>query len=172
MLSHSMILTVLCHLCELNRASSREVAESFGFSSVKYLSLTLSRCKRRGFVDREPYQSGKEHGYVYWLTEKDAEWILRKVEVNEKDSGPRKPQVASKCGVDSRTEEDASLASPVLVRVYGRENRKGLNLAFWNLYLENTALKRENSELRASFEIAAMAIIAKSKRSLEKEFMS
>jgi len=38
----------------------------------------LTRCSRRGFVSRRPYKQGREHGYIYKLKNKGAEWVLYK----------------------------------------------------------------------------------------------
>lgn len=71
------MLIVLAHFAEVGSAESGEIADKLRFNR-KYVSLVLCRCFRRGFVSRTAYRRGRERGYVYKLTEKGAQWILRK----------------------------------------------------------------------------------------------
>ena len=73
---HASMLLVLSSLAE-GSAESGEVAVRLGFNR-KHVSVVLSRCFRRGLVEREPYRRGRERGFVYGLSEKGAEWIWRK----------------------------------------------------------------------------------------------
>ena len=83
------MVLVLTYLSECGSARSRDVAQKLPFISPKYASLVLTRCSRRGFVSRQPYKQGREHGYVYKLTNKGAEWILYKF--SQKRTHYRKP---------------------------------------------------------------------------------
>ena len=153
-----MMLLVLCRVCELKRATSREVADSVGLGGVKYVSLVLSRCKRRGYVDREPYGCGREHGYVYWLTDKGAEWLLKKADSKKETSGVNTPKVLSKDEVKSKSEDVAPVTSPVLMSSSDMETLTVSNSGFRSLQLENEVLNRENQELSLSVGLALKVI--------------
>jgi DNA-binding PadR family transcriptional regulator len=86
-----MMLLVLVHLAGVGSAESGEVAVRLRLNR-KYVSLVLCRCKRRGFVSRTAYRRGRERGYIYELTEKGAQWILRKSSSKETVPVPPKPE--------------------------------------------------------------------------------
>lgn len=46
---------------------------------LKYASVLLGRCKKRGWVDRSAKKMGKRGGYIYSLSEKGVGWITRKI---------------------------------------------------------------------------------------------
>ena len=84
---------ILAHLAECRLATSRDVTQQLSFISPKYASLALTRCYRRGFVSRQPYKRGREHGYIYKLTNKGAEWVLYKhSQMTKEDQRDKKPQ--------------------------------------------------------------------------------
>lgn len=76
-MDHCLIILVLMYLSESGPAPSGEVAESLKFSR-KHASALLSRCFRRGFVSRRPYNRGRVRGYIYELAEKGVRWVLYK----------------------------------------------------------------------------------------------
>ncbi len=81
MKDHDWMFLALCRLAESETATSREVAEGLGVSGhAKYISLVLPVFKDGQQLARAPYKSGRLHGYVYKLTNKGAEWVLKEKE--------------------------------------------------------------------------------------------
>lgn len=152
-----MILLVLCRVCELKRATSREVADSAGLCDVKYVSLVLTRCMRRGFVDRKPYSCGREHGYVYWLTNKGAEWVLRKADSRIEAFALKTSQAESKKEVASKSEDADLTPSSVVPTFVDAEARKRLYPVFCFLQLKNETFELENQELNSLLGITRTA---------------
>lgn len=77
-MDHGLMLLVLVNLAEVKSGTSREIAENLKIINPKHVSVLLSRCFRRGLVQRTPYKFGRERGYVYKLSEKGANWILHR----------------------------------------------------------------------------------------------
>lgn len=130
---------------ELGRAKSREVAKRLSIVRVEYTSLVLTRCKRRGYVKREPYRRGREHGYVYQLTKRGAEWMMKKAEPKRK-----------------KTSNLSTTSSPA------SKSSTALNSVLWSLMQDNEAYERENLELSNSLIMASLAYC---KCSSERDFI-
>jgi Mn-dependent DtxR family transcriptional regulator len=61
-MDHYFMRLVLGCVGELWFAKSRDVANRLGLDDVRYVSSMLKKCKDRGYVKREPYKRGREHG--------------------------------------------------------------------------------------------------------------
>jgi DNA-binding MarR family transcriptional regulator len=134
------MLLVLVHLVEVGSGESREIAETLKINP-KYVSVLLGRCKRRGFVEREPYKRGRERGFVYRLSEKGAEWLLHKASV-KKPELPVPPEPQTKV-----------ILKPVLIGLQPPEpsfSEKILEFAKECAFIDNLNPRRQQTEFLAS----------------------
>ena len=95
------MIEVLDCLAEMGSGETAEIAERVD-RSRDYVSLLLGRCKKRGFVEREPYKRGRVRGFTYKLSERGEGWLSYKALAEREASSHSKVSGISRANSGTR----------------------------------------------------------------------
>ncbi len=170
-LDHQAMFVVLGCLERFGPSRTCEVAVDVGLEP-SYVTVVLQRCSKRKLVRvADRYKLGREHGYVYELTEKGRTWLRIKAS-KRRGQAPRVevPNDEVKESVEESVEESAQESEqrspePSTPRVVVKMVEKTVfveadsweplkNLAFCHLMEENCRLASENAAQRQTIKLS------------------